>query len=90
MATRAAHICPTMQFGTGNYDKSETTGFFLSPIPGPSVEYDGPVYEVDTSQDGLAKLLVVATFGTPLLFLFLLSLGPGDKTPFAFLDPFFS
>jgi len=25
---------PLCQFGTGNFDSEETTGFFLSPIPG--------------------------------------------------------
>mmetsp|Transcript_85066 Transcript_85066/g.254968 ORF Transcript_85066/g.254968 Transcript_85066/m.254968 type:complete len:86 (-) Transcript_85066:396-653(-) len=63
---------PLAQFGTGNFKDSETTGFFLSPIPGEAVNFKGSKFGDDYSNELPAKILALTTVATPLLFIYLL------------------
>ena len=60
---------PRAQFGTGNYDSRETTGFFLSPVPGEAKGYQSPK-TVDLSGAGFVKIVVAfMALGIPALFI---------------------
>ena len=72
-APRAAAVrapAAVAQFGTGNYDKSQADGTFLSPIAGPAKAYkDYGKYELDSSGEFAAKALAfISCVGLPVAF----------------------
>ena len=59
---------PRMQFGTGNFDDTQTEGFFLSPIPGQAKAYSSPGYEEAPGAFVAKGLAVLFLVGFPTIF----------------------